>query len=215
MGVAVTPPRYEPRRPAKPQGIGSTRKQAASARRGVTGVCHTPVEFSVPLLWVGPDGTLTSIHISGIPCIDRENAVNWSGGSLIATIAVGALTIGAAPSMAASADIGWVYTADDPSGGRAYFDADYAGHPSNESLIVCDQRADTYGAIAYLASGTEPNAQGDPPVTLFHKDPGTFDGCHALVGDFFPEDTPVQLRVCLYQYPEYEYSCSAWIPGRA
>ena len=110
---------------------------------------------------------------------------------ITAPAAIGIIVAASTPAFA-SMDSGWVFTQDGNPGGKAYFDADDAGHPGDERLIVCDTQADGYGVIGtvlepengFSAQLTDPSATGD---------------CNEISGNFFLDEHGVTIQVCLYK----------------
>ncbi|KPI24439.1 hypothetical protein OK074_7016 [Actinobacteria bacterium OK074] len=100
-------------------------------------------------------------------------------------------TAGLATQAHASANSGWVYTSN--SSGAVYFDADLNGYPGYEKITVCDNKTDGRGVQA-LVQGYD--GGGNVAVQLY--DPSNDGDCTYTIGNFFLEETAVDITVYNY-----------------
>ncbi|MEH0549181.1 hypothetical protein QA802_40895 [Streptomyces sp. B21-105] len=91
----------------------------------------------------------------------------------------------------ASQNSGWIYTSN--QSGAVYFDADLNGDPGVEKITVCDNTSDGRGITAEVRG-----EDGTGPVVWIVSDPSNNGNCEHIQGNFFLEETPVQLVV--YEY---------------
>jgi hypothetical protein len=110
-----------------------------------------------------------------------------AAGALATAIVVSPAT----PAMAASVNIGWLYTFDRE--GKAYFDADANGEPGKEKIVVVDRRSDGHGVRARVWQAGNPNNYESV------QDPKHDAARTVWVHNMFREGTPVYMQVCLYK----------------
>ncbi|WP_416972353.1 hypothetical protein [Streptomyces sp. 4F14] len=110
--------------------------------------------------------------------------------SLVAGLALTA-TMGLSTQAQASANSGWVYTAN--RSGAAFFDADLNGQPGIEKLTVCDNKSDGRGIRAQVYGNNNGTS-----VWLIQSDPSNDGHCASIEGNYYIEETPV--TVIVYEY---------------
>jgi hypothetical protein len=124
--------------------------------------------------------------------------MDWSG--RLSTVAALAATIvfGAAEQTQATVppqNVGWLYTTS--HSGNVFFDADLAGHPSEEKITVCDNKSDGRGirAVVWGISPVEPPHH----LNVAHvEDPSNDGHCASIHGNFFADGYTVQVHVWEY-----------------
>lgn len=126
--------------------------------------------------------------------------------SLLAAMTA-AVIFGAASQASAAAEphnVGWLYTVG--RGGAAFFDADLAGHPSEEKLTVCDNASNGRGVRAYYSGTTIIN--GTEYVHTWEViDPSNNGICGTSTGNIFADGFTVYVEVCEYA-GDWEGNCA-------
>ncbi|MFD9195470.1 hypothetical protein ACFWCA_45575 [Streptomyces phaeochromogenes] len=107
--------------------------------------------------------------------------------SMVAGIAA-IVTLSLAPQAQASQNSGWVYTSN--LSGAVYFDADLNGYPGVEKITVCDNKTDGRGV-----TGEVVGQDGSGTVRYIITDPSNDGHCESMQGNYFLEDTPVNVFV--------------------
>ncbi|MER5951011.1 hypothetical protein ABT127_33750 [Streptomyces sp. NPDC001904] len=100
-------------------------------------------------------------------------------------------TLGLATQAQASQNSGWIYTSN--QSGNVFFDADLNGYPGIEKMTVCDNTSDGRGIRAEI-SGKSP----DGTTWVFQSDPSNDGHCATLQGNWFYEESPV--NIVIYEY---------------
>jgi hypothetical protein len=114
--------------------------------------------------------------------------MDWSG--RLSTVAALAATIvfGAAAQTQATAppkNVGWLYTTS--HSGAVFFDADFAGHPSEEKITVCDNKSD--------GRGIEVEVLGYVEASFYLEDPSNDGHCASSHGNYFKDGWEVHVHV--------------------
>jgi hypothetical protein len=119
--------------------------------------------------------------------------MDWSG--RLSTVAALAATIvfGAAAQTQATVpphNVGWLYTTT--HSGAVFFDADFAGHPSEEKVTVCDNKSDGRGIRASVG-GLDPHDHF--PISWAIVDPSNDGHCVSFHCNCYADGYAVEVDV--------------------